>query len=156
GRIAAISPAPLPLCPSVANALHNSKKVLPFLSMLARLYRQGIVLLSFLLCACFAFGAQPSTTAAQTVSLPQLPAVASLSVDLDGDGLIDPILHERYGFEESASFALSRSGAISAVRFVPATSEYTLLSAQDVDGDGDVDLLWSHPLHFALSLVCFN
>src|SRR5262249_43941678 len=43
-----------------------------------------------------------------------------------------------------------------AVQFRPATSEETRLSAQDVDGDGDVDLLWSYPLHFAIAVVCFN
>lgn len=27
---------------------------------------------------------------------------------------------------------------------------------QDADGDGDIDLLWDNPLHFAVSLVCLN
>jgi hypothetical protein len=113
--------------------------------------------LSFLLllCAFFTLGAQPST-AGQIVPPLQLPAVASLSVDLDGDGITDPIRRERYGLQERASFTLSRSGAFSVVPFVPATSEHTFLSAQDVDGDGDVDLLWGNLLHFAISLVCFN
>jgi len=116
--------------------------------------QKGLVPLFFLLCACLALGAQPST-AGQTVP-PQSPAGASLSVDLDGDGIPDPIWRERYGLQERASFTLSRGGAFSAVSLLPATSAHTRLTAQDVDGDGAVDLLWSNPLHGASGLVCFN
>jgi hypothetical protein len=145
----------LPLGTSGAQALQNSTKVLKCLVMFAGLCPKGVSLSSVLLCAFFTLGAL-SSTVGQTVPSPQLPVVASLPVDLDGDGITDPILHERDSGQETASFTLSRNGAFSVVHFAPATSEATRLSAQDVDGDGDVDLLWSHPLHVAIGLVCFN
>ncbi len=78
------------------------------------------------------------------------------SIDLDGDGIEDQIRRESQGLQESISVTLSRSGEFPVLRFAPSTSEQTLLSVQDLDGDGDVDFLWSDPLRLVVSVVCFN
>ncbi len=76
--------------------------------------------------------------------------------DLDGDGITDSVQPESLGLQENISVSLSRNGVVSVLQFAPRTSEPGILSMQDADGDGDVDLLWSSPLHFAVRLVCLN
>src|SRR5262249_12811071 len=102
--------------------------------MLAGPYKKGVFPLSFLLCAFFALGASYSP-AGQAASPPQLSAVVSPSVDLDGDGVNESVQTERLGLHEHISFTLSHNSVFTVLQFVPKTHELGVLSMQDADGD---------------------
>jgi hypothetical protein len=76
--------------------------------------------------------------------------------DLDGDGIADQAALSVAGLQQSIELHLSRTDKFSALPFSPATDESGSLLLQDVDNDGDTDLLWRGFRHPNEVLVWLN
>ena len=66
--------------------------------------------------------------------------------DLDGDGLADPVLFDPGNLHHHLELYLSRTDERMALPFGAAAGGNGSLSARDLDGDGDLDLLWQESL----------
>ena len=66
--------------------------------------------------------------------------------DLDGDGLADPVLFDPGNPHRHIELYLSRTDERTILPFGAAAGGNGSLSAQDLDGDGDMDLLWQESL----------
>ncbi len=76
--------------------------------------------------------------------------------DLDDDGIADQAALSVAGLQQSIELHLSRTDEFSALPFSPATDESGSLLPQDVDNDGDTDLLWRGFRHPNEVLVWLN
>jgi len=66
--------------------------------------------------------------------------------DFDGDRVVDPLVVDRTGWQQSVEIYLSRTHEVS---FLPADSSRSvtgLLAVRDLDRDGDTDLVWKEAL----------
>ena len=67
--------------------------------------------------------------------------------DFDGDNLIDRARLGGEGARKSIEIYLSRTGKLSVLQFETASPGHGSLFAEDVNNDGDVDLVWTDLLH---------
>src|SRR5215467_7420301 len=74
------------------------------------------------------------------------PGISQALSDLDGDGLADPVLFAPGNLHHHIELYLSRTDERMVLPFGAAASGNGSLSAQDLDGDGDMDLLWQESL----------
>ena len=124
--------------------LRSVKKVCySFLSMRLRLCISGLVSLLLALTAYGASFSSPQRDVEPSPSRPQSPVGTSLVLlDLDGDGLVDQATLGMGGWQNSIELDLSRTGELAVLPFSSKTGASGALFAQDLDGDGDTDLLW--------------
>jgi FG-GAP-like repeat len=76
--------------------------------------------------------------------------------DLDGDGLADLVLLDPGGLQHNIELHLSRADERVALPLSTAAGGDGSLSAQDIDGDGDTDLLWQGSLPSHAVMVWLN
>lgn len=76
--------------------------------------------------------------------------------DLDDDGIADRAAFSVSGLQQSIELHLSRTDEFSALPFSPATDGSGSLLSQDVDKDGDTDLLWRGFRHPNEVLIWLN
>ncbi len=116
--------------------------------MCVRMCPKGLI--SALL-ALFVYAGQVFTHQSAAASSPEhTPPDTSISrtlSDLDGDDLPDPVTVSTGGFQNVIELQLSRTNAYMALPFsTTPNGALGFLSAQDVDRDGDTDLLWQEAL----------
>src|SRR5262249_35071518 len=79
---------------------------------------------------------------------PRLGFGKSLALsDFDGDNLADRARLGGEGARKSIEIYLSRTGKLSVLQFETLSAAHGSLLAQDVNNDGDVDLIWTDLLH---------
>ena len=111
--------------------------------MRLRLCISGLVSLLLALTAYGASFFSPQRDGEPFPSRSQPPVATSLVLsDLDGDGLVDQATLRMGDLQNSIELELSRTGELAVLPFSSKTSEYGALLAQDLDSDGDTDLLW--------------
>jgi len=76
--------------------------------------------------------------------------------DFDGDGLSDQIILSTGSFSPNIELYLSRTSEPVVLPISTMASGEGSLSAQDVDGDGDIDLLWQRSLPSRTVIVWLN
>src|SRR5262247_3666632 len=67
--------------------------------------------------------------------------------NLDGDGIADRAALSVTSLQQSIELYLSHTDEFSILPFNPPPGETGSLSAQDIDNDGDIDLLWRGVRH---------
>ena len=104
------------------------------------------VLLALVVYAGQAFLYQPAAALSLEPTPPDT-GISRVPSDLDGDGLPDSVTVSTGGFQNAIELQLSRTSAHMVLPFntTPAGA-FGSLSAQDVDRDGDTDLLWQETL----------
>jgi FG-GAP-like repeat len=73
---------------------------------------------------------------------PSSSGTSHLLSDLDGDGRADPVMLHSGGLQPTIELYRSHTQEWAVLPVRAAAGGYGSLSAQDVDGDGDTDLLW--------------
>ena len=125
--------------------------------MRVRLYISGliVVLLAFGVCSVSVSLSRRDgiSSTGRTASSAGTSEVLS---DLDGDGVADPALFDPGNFHHHIELHLSRTDERMVLPFGAAASGNGSLSAQDVDGDGDTDLLWQGSLPSRAVIVWLN
>jgi hypothetical protein len=76
--------------------------------------------------------------------------------DLDGDGLADPVILDTEGLQHTIELHLSGTDEHMVLPLSAEAGDDGSLSAQDLDGDGDTDLLVQEPLPLPEVLVWLN
>ncbi len=104
------------------------------------------VLLVLVVYAGQAFAHQPAADPFAEHTPPDTGVSHALS-DLDGDDLPDPVMVSTEGIQNAIEIQLSRTNAYLVLPFSATSADaFGSLSAQDVDRDGDTDLLWQGAL----------
>jgi hypothetical protein len=89
-----------------------------------------------------------SPSLAASPAPPRLGFGESLALsDFDGDNLADRARLGGEGARKSIEIYLSRTGKLSVLQFETLSAAHGSLLAQDVNNDGDVDLIWTDLLH---------
>jgi hypothetical protein len=113
---------------------------------LRKLVSAGLSLAVMLCCAL----AVPRTRGSALEQPPtqRLPLGQSLALsDFDGDNLTDRASLGGAGLKKRIEIYLSSTGKISVLQFDTQSTEHGSLIADDVNNDGDVDLIWTDLLH---------
>lgn len=88
---------------------------------------------------------------------PRIPLGARLALaDLDGDNLADKAELGATGLSKNIQLRLSRTGQFSVLTFDTASLDRGSLLAQDVNDDGEVDLIWTDLVHPDAVIVWLN
>jgi len=118
--------------------------------MRARLYIPGLIVVLLALGVSRVSTCPPRSDGALSPEHTQSSSDPSRALfDLDGDGLADPVMLEQAGFRHTIELHLSRTDERVVLPVMATAGGDRSLSAQDLDGDGDTDLLWqgSPPSH---------
>src|SRR6266545_7450037 len=137
-----------PRCALLAGRLHGAEKICYSTPhMRARLCISGLV---FLLLALGVYSARVSPPLRDGTPSPgraQSPSGTSRALaDLDSDGLADPAMLDTEGLQQGIEFHLSRTDEHVVLAFSAEANGDGSLLAQDLDSDGDTDLLWQESL----------
>jgi len=117
----------------------------------------GLVVLLLTLGVCCFSVSLPCTDGAPSPGDTASPAgTAQALSDLDGDGIADPVLFAPGNFHHHLELYLSRADERIVLPFGAAAGGHGSLSAQDLDGDGDTDLLWQGALPSHTVMVWLN
>jgi|SRR5215467_4070433 len=88
---------------------------------------------------------------------PRIPLQSKLALaDLDGDNLVDKAELGGTGLSKNIQLKLSRSGKSSVLTFDTASLDRGSLLAQDVNDDGEIDLIWTDLVHPDAVVVWLN
>src|SRR5215467_8348872 len=88
---------------------------------------------------------------------PRIPLQSKLALaDLDGDNLVDKAELGGTGLSKNIQLKLTRSGKSSVLTFDTAFLDRGSLLAQDVNDDGEVDLIWTDLVHPDAVVIWLN
>jgi hypothetical protein len=125
--------------------------------MRARLYISGLIGVLLALGVC---SVSDSPSRRDNVLPPERAPSSSSTFralsDFDGDGLADPVVVDPGGFPHNIEIHLSRTDKRVILPARATAGGDGSLSAQDVDGDGDTDLLWQGALPSRAVIVWLN
>jgi hypothetical protein len=142
----------------LAGRLHRTEKI-----CCSTLYMRVRSCLSGLVVLLLALGVYSVSVSPQrrdrAPSLGRTPSSSGTSQalsDLDGDGLADPVLFATGGLQHNVELHLSRTDERVALPLRAAAGGDGSFSVQDLDGDGDTDLLWRESLPPHVVIVWLN
>ena len=104
-----------------------------------------VVLLAFGVC-CLSISPPRSEGAPSPGRTSSSAAISQARSDLDGDGLVDLVRFDPGTLTHYLELHLSRTNERMVLPFSATVGGHGALSAQDLDGDGDIDLLWQGSL----------